>query len=322
MRCIKCRNKASVELRRHHSAFCSIHYLEFFRNQVARNIKRLRMFSHQDRILTPVSGGKDSLALWDILLGAGYSVAGLYIHLGIGDYSAKSAQKCQAFARERQAQLIEIDLEQEYGLGVPSLSKTIRRVPCSGCGLNKRYLFNRVALEQGFSVVATGHNLDDEAATLLGNLLHWQHSALARQSPVLESTHSKLVKRAKPLYTLTERETASYCLLRGIDFIEEECPNAAGAHSLLYKDVLNRIEIESPGSKQQFLQGFLDQLQPRLQIDERPQLRECALCGQTTTNEVCSFCRMWNRARNGTTASNTRSFEQTLSASDKLLGNL
>ena len=306
MRCRKCPRKASVELRRHHSAFCPPHYLEFVRSQVARNIKRHGMFTHQDRILVAVSGGKDSLALWHLLLEAGYSVSGLHIQLGIGDYSSRSSERTRAFAVERGLELIEMDLEQEMGLGVSDLSRALRRAPCSGCGLNKRYLFNKIALEMEFDVVATGHNLDDEAATLLGNVLHWQQDALSRQSPILESTHPRLVKKVKPLYSLTEREMASYCLLQGIDYVEEECPNAAGAHSLLYKDVLNRIEAESPGSKQQFFQGFLEELRPRLQASKKVELRECALCGQSTTSETCSFCRMWERAKGRRAAASAR----------------
>jgi uncharacterized protein (TIGR00269 family) len=298
MRCKKCQSKASVELRRHHSAFCSPHYLEFVENQVARNIKRHRMFTNDDRILVAVSGGKDSLALWDILLKMGYNATGFHIHLGIGAYSRRSADKTQAFAELKNAPLLEMSVEETFGLNIPDLSNALRRVPCSGCGLNKRYLFNKTALDNGFTVVATGHNLDDEAATLLGNVLHWDAESLGRQSPVLASTHAKLVKKVKPLYTLTEREMASYCLIRGIDYVEEECPNAAGAHSLLYKDVLNRVEVESPGSKQQFFQGFLERLQPRLQ-SEQVHLTECTLCGQPTTAEVCSFCRTWDRALRG-----------------------
>ena len=34
-------------------------------------------------------------------------------------------------------------------------------------------------------MLATGHNLDDEAARLLGNVLRWQRDHLARQRPVL-----------------------------------------------------------------------------------------------------------------------------------------
>ena len=183
------------------------------------------------------------------------------------------------------------------GMGVPLLSRVLRRAPCSGCGLNKRYLFNKIALERGYSVVATGHNLDDESATLMGNVLRWQRDLLARQSPALESNHPQMVRKVKPLYTLTERETASYCLLRGIDYVVEECPNAKGAHSLLYKDILNRIETESPGTKQQFFQGFLSRMRPALQREEAVDLAACVECGQPTTGEVCSYCRMKNRAR-------------------------
>ncbi len=296
MRCLKCRQKAAVELRRHNSAFCSPHYLDFVATQMARNVKRHRMFGPQDRVLVAVSGGKDSLALWDLLLEAGYPASGLHLRLGIGDYSLRSAQTTRAFADDRGAQLIEFDLESEMGFTVPKLSNILKRPPCSGCGLNKRYLFNKIALDRGFDVVATGHNLDDEAATLMGNVLHWQTDPLRRQSPALAASHPGLVKKVKPLYTLTEREMASYCLLKGIDYVMEECPNATGARSILYKDALNRIEAQSPGSKQQFFQGFLDRLKPLLQGEAAVELRECALCGQPTTGETCAFCRMRERA--------------------------
>ena len=165
-----------------------------------------------------------------MLLEEGYSASGLYIHLGIGDHSARSAEATRKFAQFRSAALIEFSLEDELGMGAPLLSRVIRRAPCSVCGLNKRYLFNKIALDRGYSVVATGHNLDDEAATLMGNVIRWQRYLLARQSPALESTHPQMVRKVKPLNTLTKRETASYCLLRGIEYVVEECPNAKGAH--------------------------------------------------------------------------------------------
>ena len=297
MRCIKCREKAAIELRRHNSAYCAKHYLEFFRSQMAKSIKRHRMFTHKDRLLLAVSGGKDSLALWDVLMATGYQVVGLHIDLGIGDYSAHSRQVTESFARDAKVELIVVELEAEYGMGVPQLSRALRRVPCSGCGLSKRYIFNRVAREQGFDVLVTGHNLDDEAATLMGNVLHWQLGYLGRQSPALESTHPQLAKKVKPLYTLTERETASYVFLRGIEFVEDECPHAEGASSILYKEALNHIEVKSPGSKQQFLDGFLDRMRPLVRKEDVVELVECARCGEPTTAEVCAFCRMWELTR-------------------------
>ena len=54
-----------------------------------------------DRVLVAVSGGKDSLAVWDLLVDLGYEADGLYIGLGIGDYSDVSGRYAQAFADDR-----------------------------------------------------------------------------------------------------------------------------------------------------------------------------------------------------------------------------
>jgi len=90
LKCLKCGQRACFEIRRHRAAFCQEHLIEHLRTQVERAIKKFKMFLPKDRILVAVSGGKDSLALWDILLDLGYDAEGLYIHLGIGSYSDKS----------------------------------------------------------------------------------------------------------------------------------------------------------------------------------------------------------------------------------------
>ena len=107
----------------------------------------------------------------------------------------------------------------------------------------------------------------------------------------------------KPLYRLTERELAAYAVLNRIDYIVEECPMAQGARTLLYKDVLNRLEAESPGTKQAFYWGFLDRQQARtaaratMADRDRSTLTPCATCGQPTTAEVCAYCKLMARAK-------------------------
>jgi uncharacterized protein (TIGR00269 family) len=256
------------------------------------------MFGPDDRILVAVSGGKDSLALWDILIRLGYRADGLYLGLGIGDYSDESGRYARDFAARRDARLVEIDLPADLGYDIPTGSAAARRAPCSACGLSKRHLFNQAAADGGYDVVATGHNLDDEAAVLFGNVLRWDLAYLGRQHPVLPGGGG-FVRKVKPLIRLGEREMAAYCVLEGIDYIIEECPMAEGNRHLGYKAALNDIEAVSPGSKAAFLFGFLDRVSPLMQStaeEERESLHPCPGCGAPTVAEVCAFCKLVEKA--------------------------
>jgi uncharacterized protein (TIGR00269 family) len=174
--------------------------------------------------------------------------------------------------------------------------------------LSKRHLFNQSALDGGYDVVATGHNLDDEAAVLFGNVLRWEAGYLGRQYPVLPQAPG-FARKVKPLVRLGERELAAYCVLHGIDYIVEECPMAAGNRHLGYKEALNAIEERSPGSKGAFVAGFFDRAHARFAADaaeERHGLSPCAVCGAPTPGEkhaagrgsdaICAFCRLRARA--------------------------
>jgi uncharacterized protein (TIGR00269 family) len=293
MKCTRCRARAEVQLRAHNAAFCRPCYLFYFRRQVERAIADARMFVRADRLLVAVSGGKDSLALWDVLLDLGYDATGLYVGLGIGTYSDRSHDKAAAFARARGVPLRVVDLgSEESGLTVPAVAQLTRRMPCAACGTMKRHYFDAAARAGGFDVLATGHNLDDEAARLLGNVLRWQRRHLARQRPVLLPTHPKFVRKVKPLHLVSEYETATYAFMRGIDYIVDECPNAAGATQLLYKDALNRLEAASPGTKLGFVKEFLRSAQPAFAEVEQREPRECERCGMPAYLPVCSFCSL------------------------------
>lgn len=309
MNCTKCptSTRAVIGLPRHNAAFCKACFTTFVHEQVARAIKAFKMFTPEDRILVAVSGGKDSLALWHILLTLGYRADALYVNLGIGSYSEESHRKVQHYAETVAAahggKLLVHVVEQEAGAGIRELATILHRPTCSTCGTIKRYQFNRAAVEQEYDVMATGHNLDDEAARLLGNVLHWQDEYLEKQSPTLPASVEGFSKKVKPLCRLSEREIAAYAVVNRIDYIVEECPMAKGSKMILYKEVLNRLETESPGTKQRFYWGFLEkQTKPEpttesmAEKDQRT-LTPCESCGQPTTAGTCSYCKMMAKAK-------------------------
>ncbi len=324
MKCKVCREHAVIDVRRHNAGFCQTHFMEHIKNQVAKAIHEFRMFRPDDRLLMAVSGGKDSLALWDILLDLGYDTTGFYLDLGIGGYSTRSKEVTVAYAEKRGAKLVIRSLQEEHGFTVPELSRLTGRVPCSGCGLNKRYEFNRVAVEEGFSVLVTGHNLDDEVATLFGNVLHWNTDMLGRQAPVLEerifgegeAAGTALVRKAKPLVKIAERETAAYALLAGIDYVVEECPMVEGNTQHRYKEALTLLEEASPGTKHQMYFGFLKKAADKFKVDEEDvDVVPCVSCGSPTVSwgqpeARCSFCKTkalaTKRKTEGTSATRPR----------------
>ena len=296
MKCTVCRGPAVIDVRRHNAAFCPDHFTVHCRDQVGRAIHDHDMLRPDDRVLVAVSGGKDSLALWDLLTALGVEADGLHLRLGIGDYSDESTVAARAYATAHGRTMHEVDLAADWGFTVPAAASATHRVPCSACGLSKRHLFNTYAVEHGYDVVATGHNLDDEAAVLLGNVLRWQTEYLARQQPVLPAGPG-FARKVKPLVRLGERELAAYCVLRRIDYQVEECPMAAGNRHLAYKDLLNGLEHRSPGTKAAFLHGFFERGQARFAGDDAAgSLRRCAECGAPTPSEVCAFCRLRARA--------------------------
>ncbi len=296
MRCRLCKSDAVIKVRSFGIALCKVHLVDFCIRRVREAIKRYGMFDKTDRVLVAVSGGKDSLVLWDILNRLGYNVTGLFIDLGIteNDQMEKAKRVVERFADKKGYELKIVSLKEEYGFTIDDVKRKETRTVCAACGLVKRYIMNRVAHEEGYSVLATGHNLNDEVAVLLSNLLNWKGGYLSRQGPVLEAK-GKLVKKVKPLCELTERETGAYALIDGIDFLRDECPYSKGATTLTYKRALNMIEFKSPGTKIRFYREFVKNRERFFGAEEDVELVECPECGYPTTYPPCAFCRLRDR---------------------------
>lgn len=305
MRCRKCPAPAVINMRHHKLALCGEHYGEWFVTSTQRAIEKYKMFDQNARVLVAVSGGKDSLALWDVLSRLGYHADGMYIGLGIqGDiaYSDQSLARIRDFQAQSvpNSTLHVVDVEETYGKTIPEIARESSRghgKPCAACGLTKRYVMNRLAADRGYDVLATGHNLDDEVAVLMQNTLHWQTGYLARQAPVLDASDG-LARKVKPFCRFYERETAAYALVRGLDYVYDECPHAVGNLTNFYKTLLNQLETESPGAKLQFYIQFLKAREQGFFAaaaeQGRTDLHACEVCGQPTTAPGrCAFCRMW-----------------------------
>ncbi|MBN1794324.1 MAG: adenine nucleotide alpha hydrolase family protein [Candidatus Omnitrophica bacterium] len=298
MRCRNCREKAVIHMPAHKLALCGSCYISWFEGYTERTIQKFNMLKPGEQILVAVSGGKDSLALWQVLTRLGVNTTALYIHLGIAqkEYSDTSLAKARAFEERLNSSLIVIDVAKELGMSVPETKRLMSRKVCATCGLIKRYYMNKTAADGEFDAIATGHNLDDETASLLGNTMEWRLSYLKRQHPVLAERPPGLKKKVKPFCYFTEKETATYAFLTGIDYIMTECPYALHASSIEYKNVLNALEENGAGRKRRFYDHLL-KAQGHLAFPEEAELNRCRICNQPTTLSVCSFCNISKKIR-------------------------
>lgn len=293
MKCTRCKATAAVSLPSHHAGFCPGCFLDFFRGQIEKGIRKQSLFTHDDRILVAISGGKDSLALMLELILMGYDVTGLHIDLAIPNSSAQARMAVERFCEKHGLPLIVQEMAAE-GLAIPLVKQRIRRPICSACGKIKRHYFNKVALEGGFSVMATGHNLDDEIARLFSNVLRWDAAYLADQGPALPETDG-FARKVKPLWRLSEFETANYAFLRGIDYHHAPCPYSKGASFTMHKKVWADIEESMPGRKLDFYQGFLKDGRRHFaaaEAEEGVPLSPCEICRYPTSADVCGVCRL------------------------------
>lgn len=298
MKCKVCKATAVVALKSHHAGFCASCYLDFFSRQVEKGIRKQKLFTHDDTILVALSGGKDSLSLMLELARQEYKVTGLHIDLDIPVSSPAARGVVERFCftsgMDKPSPAISFTIR-----GRLCLWQKLNRPICSACGKIKRHYFNKIALDEGFSVLATGHNLDDEVARLFSNTVRWDTSYLSDQGPLLEGENG-FSRKVKPLWRLTEFETANYAFLMGIENHYAPCPYSGGASFTYYKHLWQQLEETMPGRKLDFYQGFLERGRPvfaQREAEHGQALAPCQQCGFPTSAEVCGVCRMKEAVR-------------------------
>ena len=264
-KCRVCKQPAIIDLPRHNANFCAEHLLQLCRRQVEKAIADHDMLSPDDRILVAVSGGKDSLAVWDILLELGYQADGLYIGLGIGEYSDESGALRPALRRRAWADAAHDRPARRVRLRrARPPPRSTERVPCSACGLSKRHLFDEAARDGGYDVVVTGHNLDDEAAVLFGNALRWDVEYLARQLPVLparDGLPEEGQAAGAPRPSARWRHGAS-CAASTTRSRSARWRSATSTSPTRTRST--RSSAQSPGSKAAFYLNFVERMSPLL----------------------------------------------------------
>jgi uncharacterized protein (TIGR00269 family) len=282
---------------------CRKCFAESIENKTRATIAKYNMFSFDDRIAVAVSGGKDSVSLLHVLakIERRYPRAELVaitVDEGIRGYRDEALKIAAENCRELDVEHRTVSFRRLFGRTFDQMVKRIRRketanlTPCAYCGVLRRKALNVSAREIGADKLATAHTLDDETQTILLNIFHGDVLRMAKEKPVTDLVHPKLVRRIKPFCEIPERETALYAFVKGIRFQSTPCPYAGQALRNDARAMLNGLEEKHPGIKFSIFNS-IERVRPALEEMARNEgLSECAECGEPTTDRVCRTCQM------------------------------
>jgi len=273
------------------------------KNKVRATIAKYNMLEYDDRIAIAVSGGKDSLSLLHVLARIERnfpkaSLVAVSIDEGITGYRDEAikmaAEKCKELGVAHHI----VSFKELYGYTQDEIVTRRKReektelTPCAYCGVLRRKALNIAAREMKADKVATAHTLDDETQTILLNILHGDPLRIARQKPLTDDVHPKLVQRIKPFCEIPERETALYAYIKKIRFQDMPCPYASEAMRNDIRLFLNRMEHKHAGTKFTVFKS-IEKIRPAIgRMVRKEELTECVKCGEPTTGEICKTCEM------------------------------
>ncbi len=300
--CSKCSaNKAVINLKYMGEKYCGNCFTQLYEKRIRKTIRKHEMIKNNERIGLAVSGGKDSLAMAHVLNKLYENLVLITVDEGISNYREKSIEKVQKFAEERDMELEIYSQKEEYGATMDDITDFEKEEDsCSYCGVFRRKLLNKAARELKCDKIATGHNLDDEAQTILMNILRGEPKRLARMGPVTGlKNHEKFVPRIKPIRKCSEKENTVYALANGIEFESEECPYANSSYREISRNYLSKMEENHPGTRFSILSSYDKMLGPlkKHYRKESGEIKQCKKCGEPSSTEICKACRMEEKIR-------------------------
>jgi uncharacterized protein (TIGR00269 family) len=279
-------------------AFCPKCFREAVEDRFRRTIVKHHMLMFNDHVAVAVSGGKDSLTLLNLLVKLEdrfprTKITAVCVDEGIKDYRNEALELARGTCTKLGVEQLVVSYRELFGTTTDEITTSNRgQTPCSYCGVLRRKAINRAAEMVGATKIATGHNLDDEAQTILLNMLHGDPMRIVRSGPVLVDPRGKFIPRIKPLCDIPEKEIVLYAYLTGTEFQSVACPHG---HEALRNDIrsfLNQMEQKHPGSKYTLIRSA-EKLRKESGIGmQLAELHECAKCGDPTPHELCEACIM------------------------------
>jgi len=294
-RCSLCDEPAVFFDRGTHRHFCSWHFLTGIEQRVADTIAARNLVVPGDTVAVGLSGGKDSTALLMILASLipaweNVSLVAITVDEGIRGYREETILSADRLARTLGVVHRHVSFPDLFGDSLDAILAGRESQACTICGILRKRALAGVARDAGATKLATGHNLDDEAQSVLMNVLRGDLPRLVRDSS--SDSSGRFIPRIKPLLNVSEKEIAAYLLLRDAWPDLPECPYARHALRREVRSMLSLLEFRHPGTMLLLMESKGKIEQSCTGAIAADPLRSCRECGDPCSGEICQFCRL------------------------------
>ncbi|MFA6226126.1 MAG: TIGR00269 family protein [Methanoregula sp.] len=294
-RCALCGETPVIRLREPDRHLCAAHLIADVEGRAARTIRERELVKPHDRIAVAFSGGKDSTALQVILSRLllsweDVSLVAITVDEGIAGYRDDTIRAAEEVTKKLRIEHVCVSFTDLIGDDLDTLLVGRETQACSVCGILRRKALSVAAHKAGATKIATGHNLDDEAQSVLMNTLRGDLPRLVHTSDADSS--DCFIPRIKPLADIAEKEIAAYLFVQDLFPFLPECPYTRYALRLEVRSMLSAMEQKHPGTMRNLIRSKRAiEKNVDLHAISDP-LRRCQKCGDPCSGELCQVCML------------------------------
>ena len=316
-------NRAQAVLKRPKTSdlICRTCFLQRFEDEIHHTITSQHLFNPGERVAIAASGGKDSTVLAYILTKLnreqqyGLDLFLLSVDEGISGYRDDSLRSVERNQQEYGLALTIVSYKQLYGWTMDEIVGAIGQSNnCTFCGVFRRQALDRGAVYLNADKIATGHNADDIAETVLMNILRGDVSRLDRSTDILTGGGGmeSPLPRCKPFKYAYEKEIVMYAYYRQLDYFTTECVYAPFAYRGYAREFLKQCERAASASIVDIVRSG-EEMEVREDVKQSRRRRKaaslhaanpaeaatadgdcdvrlCQRCGYISSNPLCKAC--------------------------------
>lgn len=293
--CTLCGEPAVIHQRSVGRSLCGTHLIADLEQRVSETIVSQQQVVPGDCVAVALSGGKDSTALLLLLhrlFGSHRDIqlVAVTVDEGISGYREATVRSAQCLVHRLGVEHITVSFGELFGDSLDTLLKGREPQACSICGILRKKALVMGAERAGATKLATGHNLDDEAQSVLMNVLRGDLMRLVRNSGA--DSGGRFIPRVKPLMFVQEKEIAAYLMVQGVWEELPECPYAIHALRREVRSMLLGIEYRHPGTLLRLLENKkIVGTAFRGKTVWEP-VGTCRECGDPCSQELCQLCQL------------------------------